>query len=476
MGRSNDIGAFITSTDTDPHTWHFAVGGQHVEEVLAIAAFTSTDPDGLQLTTYRACSVPHWCSLTDLANNLGIGLDFFGPGPVAMSYSSHIWHGEPLEISKPTYFTIDLDFGSYSKLFIEDYPEADLTSFMQTSPSVTPTPTLVTVHLRGMHGLSLSLQVAADQSVFEILANHWPFTTRPHSDLLALHPVESPPSFVRMATDSFFLMEFNADRFDQTHIDDVLILVTVKDFVRGTSWDSDGQRCKVLWGPKTATRERILGFLRAQWFCEGPTVSCELFFNELAWQQGDTALRHFEPGDHLRLNIISSQERWCDLVYAETSERQRRIYESSSSPDPPPEDAADPATGHGLHGQEEAEEEEPEDPEEETLSPYTVRYSERSRSRSPVMLQLHANLHPNPESQRHVAFHWQKQLHLSITTGGTSLGHLHHRKQEAILDSRRSLICGSGSTLPRPKSPGLFQTPWNGTTVPSHGQNSTGGI
>ena len=154
--------AFIISTDTEPHTWHFAVGGQTDAGPLAVTVFTTTGPDGQQLSTYRACRAPHWCSITDLVANLGYSIESIGSSPLTLTCNLQIWHGEPVEILAPAYFSIDIAFASYSGLLRDGGTEdeaMDQTSLMQSSPSITPSTTSVTVHLRGMHGLTHSLEV-----------------------------------------------------------------------------------------------------------------------------------------------------------------------------------------------------------------------------------------------------------------------------------------------------------------------------
>ena len=271
---------------------------------------------------------------------------------------------------------------------MEEGSDSDETSWMQASASSAHPLSVVTITLRGTHRILHTLQITEDQSVFSYLEENWPFPSRPHTDMVALHVVDSPPSYIQRSREQLFFIEFGSDRFEQVHEDDVLVLLTIKYFIPGTTWEHDRTRSKVIWCPKTATRDRILTFLRMQWFCERDTIQCELFFNELAWRKEDSAIRHFESGDHLRLNILSRHETWCTFTYSEQTDRQRRIFESSSS---------EPRQEANVQGDQEQEE-----TEEESLSPYTIRDRSRSRTRSLSLLQkgftvastLNANAQP----------------------------------------------------------------------------------
>ena len=93
------------------------------------------------------------------------------------------------------------------------------------------------------------------------------------------------------------------------------------------------ERLRAQWIPHKASRENILDFLRATWICRRPDVLCALFHNGQHWPHLDQTLKTMDYGDHLRLQIRPSgpgSPGWCDMEYAESVERQRKIYESSS--------------------------------------------------------------------------------------------------------------------------------------------------
>ncbi len=88
---------------------------------------------------------------------------------------------------------------------------------------------------------------------------------------------------------------------------------------------------RTTWVPGKATYHRMLSHLRAEDYCEQEGVTCRLYFNNLLWPSTDQAVRHFRPGDYLRLNIDSSDKHFCDLVDAENADRERRLYTNATS-------------------------------------------------------------------------------------------------------------------------------------------------
>ena len=360
-----------TFTSSSPHNVHFVIGSQTMDGNIALVAISTTAADGQPLCAFRAVVLPLWCSVTDLAHQLG--LSSMTSRFRDLNYNSEPWHGAPLQLHDHSFFevTIPVDvFTPFLDYVVEEDSETDASSMMQSSSSGTPATSLVTITLRGMHRRLHTFELPLGQGLFEYLDQNWPFQALSHSDMVALHVVASPPSYVNQATEQLYLVECDSDRFEQVHVDDVLILVTIKYFIPGTSWERDKVRTKVVWGPKRASRDGILHFLRMQWFCRQSTITCELFFNEMAWSPTDALIHHFQSGDHIRLNILSTQEQWCAFEYAEQADRGRFFFESSPSDTPAVQ----------------------EDQEEESLSPYTIRERSRSRTRSPSLLQKQATV------------------------------------------------------------------------------------
>ena len=360
-----------TITSHSPHNFHFVIGSQGGDGQLALAAISTTSIEGQPLCAFHAVVLPQWCSITDLAAQVHL-LEAHGHFS-ALTHNAQSWSGAPIQIHGPTFLeaTIPLEyFVMGDNVVTGGDDESDVSSFMQASSSSVPTESTITITLRGLHRRLHAFELPFGQSIYEYLDQNWPFQELAHSDMVALHAVESPPSYVNQAREQMFLVECDSDRFEQVHEDDVLILVTIKYFIPGTTWQNDKVRTKVVWGPKRSTREGIMHYLRMQWFCQRPTITCELFFNEQEWGLLDSAVRHFQAGDHLRLNILSTKEKWCEFEYAEQTDRGRHFFESSPS--------------EPQAGQEEAA--------EESLSPYTIRERSRSRTRSHSLLQTETKM------------------------------------------------------------------------------------
>ena len=215
----------------------------------------------------------------------------------------------------------------------DDNDESD---FMQrATSSIRPSisPNLVGIRLLGLHQTSSLIQVDTSLPLLDQVAARWPFLHRTYDDLETLHEVGSPPSFVSGPSERLFLMQFRDDRFEQVHEDDVLILLTIKFHAPHTS-NHQKQKVKVLWGPRHSTRDQFIGFVRMRWFCHRPAVLCFLNYNNQIWGELDTTRREFFDGDHIRLQVRSEREDWCDFEHAEITSRNLRIWEDSPPPDP----------------------------------------------------------------------------------------------------------------------------------------------
>ena len=252
--------------------------------------------------------------------------------------------------------------GEYLEIELEDTSdeekEEDEVDLMQ-QPRPTVSPNLVSVRLLGTHSTSVQVNLRNDEPMMQQLREDWPLMGRIAADLHALHPVSHPPSFVTAPPNEVYLMQFHADASDQVHTDDVLILLTVS-FSAPHSIVHNKQRIRVVWGPKKTTRDQFLSYVRMQRHCASATVLCTLFHNNGLWAIQDSSLRNLRDGDHLRLQIRSDKEGWCDFEYSEESARRIRIFADS-----PPAEQSEGSEGG------------------ESLSPYSVRSRSRERSRTP---------------------------------------------------------------------------------------------
>ena len=215
--------------------------------------------------------------------------------------------------------------------------------FMQPAiPIVRPSisPNLVEIRLLGLHQTSSLIRVDSTLPLLDQVAERWPFLHRSYDELETLHEVGHPPSFVSGSAERRFLMQFRDDRFEQVHEDDVLILLTIKFRAPHTS-NHQKQKVKVLWGPRHSTRDQFIDFVRMRWFCRRPLVLCFLNYNNQIWGELDTTQREFADGDHVRLQVRSEREDWCDFEHAKITSRQLRIWEDSPPPDPIEDTSAD---------------------------------------------------------------------------------------------------------------------------------------
>ena len=241
-------------------------------------------------------------------------------------------------------------------------------SLMQR-PAPSQAPSLQQTHLIGLHLPIAPVVIDTEQPLLENIAEYWPYYPKPHRDVIALHPVQDPPSFTHLEALPMLIAQRDRDRFDQEHTDDVLALISVSTHAPHTSHHRR-QRLKVLWVPLRGTRANYVDFFRMTVHCRQATTLCFLYHNNLLWPESDQALRSMAFGDHLRLQVRSDGTGWEDYLYTETAACSRRIFQSSSDHDEEePQDKP-----------EEEEEPEEEEREEESATP-SPRCISRSRSR-----------------------------------------------------------------------------------------------
>ena len=205
----------------------------------------------------------------------------------------------------------------------------DLVMMQQSAlPRPSSSPTLKTVRLVGTHSTSAMIQMDTTEQFSTELETRWPFHRRSHDDIEAVHEVTDPPTFSGQAPDPMYIIEFRDDRFSQTHTDDVMGLVTI--IFDETTEGLRRERLRVQWLPHKASRDNLLDFLRATWFCRRQDVICTLYHDGWLWPVHDQTLRTLDYGDHVRLQLRSSGPGFCDMQFSEGVSRQRKIYESSS--------------------------------------------------------------------------------------------------------------------------------------------------
>ena len=166
----------------------------------------------------------------------------------------------------------------------------DLVMMQQSAlPRPSSSPTLKTVRLVGTHSTSAMIQMDTTEQFSTELETRWPFHRRSHDDIEAVHEVTDPPTFSGQAPDPMYIIEFRDDRFSQTHTDDVMGLVTI--IFDETTEGLRRERLRVQWLPHKASRDNLLDFLRATWFCRRQDVICTLYHDGWLWPVHDQTLR-----------------------------------------------------------------------------------------------------------------------------------------------------------------------------------------
>ena len=185
------------------------------------------------------------------------------------------------------------------------------------------------VFIVGLHRTQARLEVDPSAEIMDELEAQWPFPSRRPDEIHGLHLVTSPPTIGEEPIDpqpEMYILEYTDDYFQQVHPDDCLVLVTIS-FHGPDEWTHRLQ--KVVWGPARASRTHMLLFLRLSWYCRRPSVICWLYIDGISWMHDEQQDLH--NGAHIKVNIRSDRERWSDVQYSETIERQRRVCLSSDS-------------------------------------------------------------------------------------------------------------------------------------------------
>ena len=335
----------------------FVCGSQPVGQCTVLVGFSQKWDE--QWREYHCFNLPCQTTALDIAGTLR--LDRFNVWTIFQA-GRPVPPGETINLRPGDTLEIELEDTSDE----EEASDEEPTSLMQRiSPSVSPT--LASARLIGFHGRIATIEIDTNSRISEQIASRWPFRHLAEANLYAIHPVSFPPRFATAGPERVYLLEFRDDSFEQIHEDDVMVLVRL--VVEAPNAGSNRrQRLKAMWAPKRCTREQLLLFLRLSWYCRRPNVLCFAHLNQVAWPMEDQALRSLESGDHLHVHVRSEQFGWCDMEYSESSDRQRRVFQSSDE-EVPSHPTVEPAEG------EQADEE----GEESELSPYSIRSRSRER-------------------------------------------------------------------------------------------------
>ena len=317
-------------------------------------------------------------------NSLGYDAEILHNGRLHEGDQIHLTNGDVLEI--------ELQDESDD----EDSSANDSSSLMQR-PKPSTAPGLTRTHIAGIHLPLAEIAIDTEIPLLENVAEFWPYPHVPPSSVVALHPVSDPPNFAHAEPLPLLVVQRNEDRFDQEMESDVLAVVTVS-VQAPHAGQPRSQRFKILWVPFKGTRSNFIDFFRMTGHCRKADVICFLYLNNIIWPESDMALRRIESGDHLRLQVRTEGNSWCDFEYSEGISRSRKLF-ASSSPEREPEE----------RGGQEDEQEEEEEAARSPPSDYTIRSDHRGRQRrsrsrarrrrddreddSPTLLQQSLELH-----------------------------------------------------------------------------------
>ena len=201
--------------------------------------------------------------------------------------------------------------------------EFDNAVFMQRSA---PSRTSDRVYMRfvGLHGYFSSRFVDLSQSLSSQLEDRWSRIRRVSQPIVDTHTVEYPPT-VGGTSYPMTILQYQDDYYEQINDDDVLAVITVI-----LQEPERKEKLKVHWIPLKMTRQGFIFFTRMQGYCDRLEVLCTVYHNGQLWHDESSLRRRMQHGDHLRLHLRSSCFIWSDFEFAESLERRRRLFGSSS--------------------------------------------------------------------------------------------------------------------------------------------------
>jgi len=149
-------------------------------------------------------------------------------------------------------------------------------------------------------------------------------------EIAALHEVLEPPIRSQSFGLVFFLMEMRVDSRLTSRSDDVFGLVEV--IIRGHQISGDSiSKLLVTWLRRRARRIQLLSQLRLDGMCDNEdTFECKVYYNNILWPEADYALRQFQDGDlvwvEIHMNTMSARAAFSTLAEMENAERSRQLY------------------------------------------------------------------------------------------------------------------------------------------------------
>ena len=186
-----------------------------------------------------------------------------------------------------------------------------------------------------------------------------------HNRITELHQVSHPPGDLEATADTTFILETTANRNRQALPTDQLILFDLQITETGKP-DPEMTIRKVLWARSRMTRSSFLHLVAAHSVCHATENDCELWINNVLWNEDGGAPRQVLHGDFLCLRIAGSPSTQAtDIQLAlseqESADAQRFIFRPSPTPSPQGSPVAleksesekdfveDEVTGSGIH-------------------------------------------------------------------------------------------------------------------------------
>ena len=272
---------------------------------------TALNPHPLQpvLRNQESHVFDRWCTFEDVGG-AGKGVSLDADFIQVIDWTPQVSHQPAVPIE-----TVDL--------CQDEFAITEEISFMQR-PGPSQAPSVKQIYLIGLHKVLALTSINLDVPIFPQLEAAWPITSRSYEDLSAIHEVSAPPSTSVAPEAGMMLLEFSDDYFEQTHVNDVLIVVSIVQ-----QEPQRKQRLRAMWAPRKITRHGVMAFLRVHWFCDQPDAICFLYQNNQEWAFEDNSIHNLDHGDHIRLQYRSSRYSWCDIEHSETIDRARKVFASS---------------------------------------------------------------------------------------------------------------------------------------------------
>ena len=178
-------------------------------------------------------------------------------------------------------------------------------------------------------------------------------------DVIGLHPLRARPSDLRPDREAL-ITRWRSDNEHRQWMTDVQVLLDIR--LEGR--DQGVKRRSVRWIRHQMTQQGILRWVRIDDYCRRTLADrCQIWFNNILWQDEDQAVQNIKMGDYLRVSLppettrsVLDQER--RLARIERIQREERFFdddETTSEEEAEQEEVPASESTHGRHTEEEPE-------------------------------------------------------------------------------------------------------------------------